>query len=165
METSNKFPVFRHVFPGFPISHVLLVQILPTPGGGRVPGTDGGLYSYAFLWRVVHGAARAVDLGAFSRVFAGVHDGVRVGEKERRGPDVLSGPVPLHGALSSLGVVGVLDGHGESTDHGRGGYLCRAFLLLAGVRLPEARGDSGVPVEAAAGRSFRVYAAVVPAAS
>ena len=41
--------------------------------------------------------------------------------------------------------------------------ICRwSFLLLVGVRLPEAGGDPGVPVEAAAGRSFGVHAAVVP---
>ena len=104
-------------------------------------------------------------LGAFFRFFTGVHDGLCVGEKERRGPDVLSGLVPLHGAVLGVGVVGVLDGHGQSTNNRCCGHLRWAFLLLARVRLPEARGDPGVPVEAAAGRSFRVYAAVVPAAS
>ena len=165
METSNKFPILWDVQSRFPLPHVLFVQILPTPGGGRVPGTDGGLYSYARVRGVVHGAARSLDLGPFFGEFARVHDGVRVGEKERRGPDVLPGPVPLHGAVLGLGFIGVLDGHGKSTDHGRRRHLRRAFLLLVGVRLPEAGRDPGLPVEAAAGRSCNLHAAMVPATS
>ena len=79
METSNKFPILWDVQSRFPLPHVLFVQILPTPGGGRVPGTDGGLYSYARVRGVVHGAAGAVDLGALFRQFVGVHDGLRLG--------------------------------------------------------------------------------------
>ena len=117
METSNKFPILWDVQSRLPISHVLLVQILSAPGGGRVPGTNRRLHRHARVRGELHGAARAVDLGAFPREFAGVHDGLCVGEKERRGPDVLSGPVPLHGAVLGVGVVGVLDGHGQSTNN------------------------------------------------
>ena len=113
MATGDEFPVLWDVFVRFPISHVLFVQILPTLGGGRVSRTNRRLYRHVSFWRVVHGAARSLDLGAFPRQFTRVHDGLCVGEKERRGPDVLSGPVPLHGAVPSLGFIGVLDGYGQ----------------------------------------------------
>ena len=113
METSNKFPILWDVQSRFPIPHVLLVQILPTPGGGRVPGTDGGFHRHARVRGELHGFARSLDLGAFPRVFSSIHDGLCVGEKERRGPDVLPRPVPLHGAVLGLGFIGVLDGDGQ----------------------------------------------------
>ena len=79
METSNKFPILWDVQSRFLISHVLFVQILSPPGGGRVPRTNRRLHRDAGIWRVVHGPARALDLGAFSREFVGVHDGLCVG--------------------------------------------------------------------------------------
>ena len=56
-----------------------------------------------------------MDLGAFPRVFAGVHDGLCVGEKERRCEDVLFRIISFYRTLLSLGVVGVLDGDGKSS--------------------------------------------------
>ena len=47
LETSDEFPILWHVLIRLPIPHVLFVQILSTPGGGRVPGTDGGLHRHA----------------------------------------------------------------------------------------------------------------------
>ena len=79
METRDELPILWDVQSRFPLPHVLFVQILPTPGGGRVPGTNRRLYSYVSFWRVVHGFARSLDLRAFFGEFAGVHDGVRVG--------------------------------------------------------------------------------------
>ena len=81
MATSNKFPILWDVQSRFPISHVLFVQILSTPGGGRVPRDERRLHRDARVRGVVHGFARAVDLGAFPRVFAGVHDGLCVGRR------------------------------------------------------------------------------------
>ena len=114
MALSDELPLFWHVQLRFLIPHVFLVQILSPPGRGRVSWPNRRLHRHVGVRGELHGAARAVDLGAFPWKQSSFHDGVCVGEKERRGPDVLSGPVPLHGAVPGVGAAGVLDGDGQS---------------------------------------------------
>ena len=100
------FLLWRFGF-GFRLPHVLPRPVLPNARGRDVSREIGGFLLDARVRGEFINDDRTVRERAVFREQFDVYDGVRVGEKERRGPHVLSGPVPLHGAVPSLGFIGV----------------------------------------------------------